>query len=99
MEDITFPTDMNTTSLQNMSAMFYQCYALTDLNLNSMKVSSVTNMMQMFYECVALKTVDVSEWQWRTNNTVRMDYNVLQRHGPGYHLTWVRLGERKRPAD
>jgi surface protein len=40
-----------------MSYMFYNCVALTTLDLGNFDTSAVTSMSYMFYNCVALTTI------------------------------------------
>ena len=42
--------------------MFYQCYALEEINFNNFNTSKVTDMSCMFTECTSLKSLDLSNF-------------------------------------
>lgn len=46
--------------LTRMSSMFYNCSALTSLDLSGFDTSNVTNVSQMFSGCTALASLDLS---------------------------------------
>ena len=52
---------LNTENVMNMGGMFYNCCALTSLNLTSFNTAKVTNMEEMFIGCSALTTIYVSD--------------------------------------
>ena len=52
---------LNTENVTNMGGMFYNCCALTSLNLTSFNTAKVTNMEEMFIGCPALTTIYVSD--------------------------------------
>ena len=52
---------LNTENVTNMGGMFYNCCALTSLNLTSFNTAKVTNMEEMFIGCSALTTIYVSD--------------------------------------
>ena len=52
--------------------LFYNCSALTELDLSNFDTSNVTNMNNMFYNCNKLATLDVSNWN--TSKVTNMTY-------------------------
>ena len=63
---------LNTENVTNMSEMFYNCSALTTLDVSNFDTKNVTNMSNMFYDCSALTTLDVSNFD--TQNVTDMSY-------------------------
>ena len=55
-------SNLNTADVTDMSYMFWNCSALTSLDLSSFNTQNVTNMSFMFWECKNLKTVNVSSF-------------------------------------
>ena len=53
---------MDTSNALTMEAMFYDCKALTALDVSKFDTSNVTSMRAMFYECENLTSVDVSKF-------------------------------------
>lgn len=64
-------SDLDTSNVKNMHAMFGQCSSLTDLNLSNLDTSKVTDMSFMFAECIALENVDLSGFN--TSNVENME--------------------------
>ena len=64
--------DFDTSSVTNMSNMFYNCRNLTTLDLSSFNTSAVTNMSSMFYDCRKLTTLDLSSFD--TSAVADMSY-------------------------
>ena len=54
----------------DMSGMFYNCYALTSLDLSHFNTSNVTDMSDMFNGCSSLTSLDLSGWN--TSNVTDM---------------------------
>ena len=54
--------DFDTSSVANMSSMFYNCSNLTTLDLSNFDTSSVANMSSMFYNCSNITTLDLSNF-------------------------------------
>ncbi|MCR4922260.1 MAG: BspA family leucine-rich repeat surface protein [Bacteroidaceae bacterium] len=54
--------NLNTSSMNTMSRMFYNCSKLTSLDLSTFNTANVTNMYYMFYNCSKLKSVDLSSF-------------------------------------
>ena len=53
---------LNTENVTNMGGMFYNCCALTSLNLTSFNTAKVESMSCMFYNCSALTSLDLSNF-------------------------------------
>ena len=64
--------DFDTSSVTNMSRMFYSCSNLTTLDLSSFDTSSVTNMSYMFSYCSKLTTLDLPSFD--TSSVTNMSY-------------------------
>ena len=59
----------NTSSVTNMSAMFWNCPELISLNITNFITNNVTRMDNMFVACYKLTTIDVSSF-----NTGKVEY-------------------------
>ena len=55
-----------------MSQMFYHCFNLTNLDLNSFNTINVTDMSAMFQSCQSLTFLDLSNFN--TSNVTNMVY-------------------------
>ena len=55
-------SNLDTSSVTNMSYMFQGCSRLTSLDLSNFDTSSVTDMNHMFSGCWRLKSLDVTNW-------------------------------------
>lgn len=65
----------DTSELTTMNSMFYNCLALTTLDLSKFDTSKVTNMNQMFVNCFALTTLDLSHFDTsKVTNMSQMFY-------------------------
>ncbi len=53
---------LNTSKVDDMSGMFYDCSALTSLDLQHFNTQNVTNMESMFYGCSALTSLDLKHF-------------------------------------
>ncbi|MEC5317299.1 BspA family leucine-rich repeat surface protein [Enterococcus casseliflavus] len=53
---------LDTSQVTDMSYMFYECQALTSLDLNSFNTSQVTTMSNMFNDCLSLTSLDLSSF-------------------------------------
>ena len=53
---------LNTENVTDMSYMFFECKALTTLDVSKFDTKNVTNMRYMFYDCSALTTLDLSNF-------------------------------------
>lgn len=49
---------------------FYNCKALTELNIGNWDVSNITNMQQAFSGCTSLTTLDLSNWNTSKVTTI-----------------------------
>ena len=68
---ISFNDCVNTANVTNMAAMFYECSALTSLDLSSFNTSNVEAMNNIFYGCSKLTSLDVSSFN--TSKVTTMD--------------------------
>ena len=55
-------SDLDVSSVTDMSSMFGACAALTNIDVSNWDTSSVTDMDSMFSGCAALTNIDVSKW-------------------------------------
>ena len=63
MKRVDFQNCFYTSEAKNMSAMFYNCASLTELDLRGFDTEKVTDMSYMFYNCSSLIRVDVTSFQ------------------------------------
>ena len=70
LQSITGLEYLNTSQMTNMNRMFYNCSALTSLDLSNFNTANVTNMYGMFYGCSSLESLDVSSFN--TSNVTTM---------------------------
>ena len=61
---------LDTSRVENMERMFYNCNALESLDLSGFDTSNVTNMSCMFAYCQSLESLDVSVFN--TSNVTNM---------------------------
>ena len=68
---------LDTSNVENMALMFYNCHALTSVNFSdSFNTSKVTNFSDMFYECNSLTTLDIYGFDSSAaTHLTRMFYN------------------------
>ena len=66
---------LNTENVTDMWGMFWQCYALTTLDVSNFDTKNVTNMSEMFSGCFGLTTIYASE-KFVTTTCVD-DYNMF----------------------
>ncbi len=59
---IDFGDNFNTQNVTDMTRMFYNCSALTSLDLSKFNTQNVTDMSVMFYNCSGLTSLDVSNF-------------------------------------
>ena len=52
----------DSSSVENVQDLFYQCSLLEEINFNNFNTSKVTNMMALFYQCKKLKSLDLSNF-------------------------------------
>ena len=65
-------TNVDTSNVTDMGAMFRFCKSLTSLNLSGFNTTNVTNMSGMFSDCSALTSLDVSSFN--TDNVTDMSF-------------------------
>ena len=53
---------LDTSDVTDMSEMFYDCYALTKLDLSNFNTSNVESIVDMFFYCRNLTTLDLSNF-------------------------------------
>jgi surface protein len=53
---------LNTSEVTNMASMFWECGALTAVDVSGFDTRKVTDMSAMFAECYELTALDVSGW-------------------------------------
>ena len=63
--------NLNTEKVTNMGFMFYDCYALTSLDVSKFDTQNVKNMSLMFYNCIGLTSLDLSKFN--TQNVENMN--------------------------
>lgn len=68
---ITDLGNLNTEKVENMSAMFDRCSALTSIDLASFNTSNVTDMSRMFSVCSSLASIDLISFN--TSNVTNME--------------------------
>ena len=54
--------NLNTSAVTDMSAMFFRCSSLTELNVSNFNTSAVTNMGWMFEGCSRLTSLNLSNF-------------------------------------
>ena len=59
LSSITFNSNFTGGHVTNMKKMFYNCKALTSLDLSSFNTTYVINMSDMFNECTSLSALDL----------------------------------------
>ena len=64
--------NLNTSEVTDMSNMFYNCSALTSLDLKNFNTSNVTKMNSMFENCSALTSLNLSNFN--TSNVTDMGW-------------------------
>ena len=73
---ISFESELDTSGITNMSAMFFECSSLVTLNLHNISrwdTSIVKDMSCMFYKCKSLKFIpDIS--RWNTSNVLDIKF-------------------------
>ena len=62
--------NLNTSKVTNMSAMFYNCFSLTSIDVSGFNTENVTDMSDMFSGCSKPTSIDVSGFN--TENVTNM---------------------------
>ena len=70
LTQITGIEHLNTSEVTDMNAMFYECKALTQLNVTKFDTKKVTDMGRMFFNCSTLTQLDVTKFD--TKNVTDM---------------------------
>ena len=70
IEQIDGLTNLDTSNVKDMGAVFSNCSTITNLNLSRWDTSNVTSMFQMFDRCTSLNDLDLSGWN--TSNVINM---------------------------
>ena len=75
-ENLTILKDfkkLDFSKVTDMSALFYACTSLPEIDLSNFKTDSAVNMGFMFYKCETLKSLDLSTFNTsKTNNMAYM---------------------------
>ena len=75
LDETNLNSNFITNNVLNMSFMFQDCNALTELNLDNFNTAKVTQMESMFANCKELKELDVSGFDMsNVTNAYRMFY-------------------------
>ena len=61
LREVHFNGAFHTEEAESMVNMFYMCYDLEEVDLETLNTSRVTSMYQMFRECASLEEVDLSK--------------------------------------
>ena len=70
--------NLNTEKVTNMGFMFYDCYALTSLDVSKFDTQNVEDMSNMFASCEKLKSLNVSNFNTQNvKNMSLMFYNCI----------------------
>ncbi len=67
---------INTSTVKDMSSMFWGCSVLESLDVSSFDTSKVTNMSCMFFSCEKLANIDVSNFN---TSSVEATMNMFKR--------------------
>ncbi len=60
LENCIFPKGNGDSALEDVSMMFYNCQALTNIDLSTFNTSTVTDMSGMFRNCKNLKSINLN---------------------------------------
>lgn len=69
LKSIGDTSNWNTTSIDNASAMFYDCNLLQELDVSNWNMSSATRLDGMFANCSTLKELNFTNWDTYNNTT------------------------------
>lgn len=73
LENISCFDEFDTSLVENMNQLFYQCEFLSDLSsIKNWNVSNVNDMGLMFYQLKSLESIDLSKWD--TSNVTSISY-------------------------
>ena len=65
----------NTSNIENMSRLFFDCKSITELDLNGFESNNLNNINSMFYGCDNLEKLDLTGFNIITN--INDSYNFL----------------------
>ena len=68
--------NLNTSKVTSMLSMFFNCQALTSLDLSHFDTKNVEDMRQLFYKCSSLKSLDLSNFD--TSKAEKMEALFLE---------------------
>ena len=63
--------NLNTEKVTNMGFMFYDCYALTSLDVSKFDTQNVEDMSNMFAYCIGLTSLDLSKFNTQNVENMR----------------------------
>ncbi len=99
---------LNTSMMQNMNGMFFECKKLTEVDLGDFNTSQVTTMNKMFQGCTQLKTIVIGSGWDLANVTSSTDMftgctHLLGPNGTAYNANhvdkgWARLDTNSQPG-
>lgn len=99
---------LNTSMMQNMNGMFFECKKLTEVDLGDFNTSQVTTMNKMFQGCTQLKTIVIGSGWDLANVTSSTDMftgctHLLGPNGTAYNANhvdkgWARLDTNFQPG-
>ena len=99
---------LNTSMMQNMNGMFFECKKLTEVDLGDFNTSQVTTMNKMFQGCTQLKTIVIGSGWDLANVTSSTDMftgctHLLGPNGTAYNAShvdkgWARLDTNFQPG-
>ena len=68
--------NLDVSNVTDMKQMFYNCSALTELDLSLWDVTNVTDMTDMFYNCNNLNYLNISNWRNKDIINVSVNGNI-----------------------
>ena len=71
--------NLNTSSVTDMSSMFFLCQSLKEVDLSSFNTSNVTTLSGLFFGCTSLEIVDVSSFDISNVTTMSMMFANCQK--------------------
>ena len=66
------------SQVNSMTKMFYQCTMLTSVNFNNFDTSLATDISYLFYDCSSLKTLDLSNFNTKSLKTMKSAFNACR---------------------
>ena len=70
LEEVAFNGCVDTSRVENMACMFYECRKLEKVDVECFDTSNVKNMNCMFYQCKSVQKLDVSKFD--TSNVKKL---------------------------